>query len=89
MTDTAADQTDTSTLFGSGEFFRLGNYAPVAEELTAFDLPVQGSIPAELNGWYLRNGPNPRKPAGHWFAGDGMIHGVRIEAGRAAWYRNR
>lgn len=89
MTDTAADQTDTSTRFGSGDFFRLGNYAPVAEELTAFDLPVQGAIPAELNGWYLRNGPNPRKPAGHWFTGDGMIHGVRIEAGRAAWYRNR
>ena len=25
----------------------------------------------------------------HWFTGDGMIHGVRIEGGRAAWYRNR
>ena len=69
--------------------FFTGNYAPVADELTAFDLPVEGSIPPELNGWYLRNGPNPRKATGHWFTGDGMIHGVRLEGGRAAWYRNR
>lgn len=69
--------------------FRSGNYAPVVDELTAFDLPVQGGIPAELTGWYLRNGPNPRAAGGHWCTGDGMIHGVRLENGRAAWYRNR
>lgn len=69
--------------------FRLGNYAPVADELTAFDLPVEGAVPAELNGWYLRNGPNPRAAGAHWCTGDGMIHGVRLEKGRAAWYRNR
>jgi carotenoid cleavage dioxygenase-like enzyme len=70
-------------------FFRRGNYAPVADELTAFDLPVEGAIPSQLNGWYLRNGPNPRQSTQHWFTGDGMIHGVRLESGRAAWYRNR
>ncbi|MGB8501178.1 carotenoid oxygenase family protein, partial [Mycobacterium sp.] len=70
-------------------FFRRGNYAPVADELTAFDLLVEGSIPSELNGWYLRNGPNPRQSTQHWFTGDGMIHGVRLENGHAAWYRNR
>jgi carotenoid cleavage dioxygenase len=69
--------------------FRTGNYAPVHDELTAFDLPVQGRIPAELNGWYLRNGPNARTGAAHWCVGDGMVHGVRLENGRAAWYRNR
>jgi carotenoid cleavage dioxygenase-like enzyme len=69
--------------------FRTGNYAPVHDELTAFDLPVQGRIPAELNGWYLRNGPNARTGAPHWCVGDGMVHGVRLENGRAAWYRNR
>jgi carotenoid cleavage dioxygenase-like enzyme len=83
MTDT------TSTLFGTGEFFQRDNYAPVTDELTEFDLPVDGAIPAELDGWYLRNGPNPRQATAHWFTGDGMIHGVRIEGGRAAWYRNR
>jgi carotenoid cleavage dioxygenase len=83
MTDT------TSTLFGTGEFFQRDNYAPVTDELTEFDLSVEGAIPAELEGWYLRNGPNPRQATAHWFTGDGMIHGVRIEGGRAAWYRNR
>jgi carotenoid cleavage dioxygenase-like enzyme len=71
------------------DFFRTGNYAPVPDELTEFDLPVVGAIPPELSGWYLRNGPNPRGETGHWFTGDGMVHGVRIEGGRAAWYRNR
>jgi carotenoid cleavage dioxygenase-like enzyme len=69
--------------------FRTGNYAPVHDELTEFDLPVEGRIPAELNGWYLRNGPNPRTGEGHWCVGDGMVHGIRLETGRAAWYRNR
>ncbi|WP_371793408.1 carotenoid oxygenase family protein [Streptomyces sp. NBC_01471] len=67
-----------------------GNYAPVTEELTAYDLPVTGTLPPELSGWYLRNGPNPADVAsGHWFFGDGMIHGVRLEGGRAVSYRNR
>ncbi|MEU0402420.1 carotenoid oxygenase family protein [Streptomyces sp. NPDC006197] len=67
-----------------------GNYAPVTEELTAHELPVTGRIPEELTGWYLRNGPNPADTAsGHWFFGDGMVHGVRLEGGRAVSYRNR
>lgn len=67
-----------------------GNYVPVLDELTTQELPVTGTIPPELTGWYLRNGPNPRDAAsGHWFAGDGMVHGVRLENGRATSYRNR
>ncbi|MFE2996801.1 carotenoid oxygenase family protein [Nocardia sp. NPDC059246] len=67
-----------------------GNYAPVADELTTHDLPCTGTIPEELTGWYLRNGPNPHAAASkHWFLGDGMVHGVRIEGGRAVSYRNR
>ncbi|MFJ9455946.1 carotenoid oxygenase family protein [Kitasatospora sp. NPDC101447] len=67
-----------------------GNYAPVTEELTAYDVDVTGSVPPELSGWYLRNGPNPADAAsGHWFFGDGMVHGVRLEDGRAVSYRNR
>ena len=71
-------------------YFLAGNYAPVTEELTAHELPVTGAIPPELTGWYLRNGPNPHDAAGgHWFFGDGMIHGVRLARGRAVGYRNR
>lgn len=81
--------TTTSALPAEGDFFQRGNYAPVADELTEYDLPVQGAIPPEIDGWYLRNGPNPREAKAHWFAGDGMVHGVRIEKGAAKWYRNR
>ncbi|SFK65864.1 carotenoid cleavage dioxygenase [Streptosporangium canum] len=70
-----------------------GHFAPVNEEITAYDLPVTGRIPAELNGRYLRNGPNPlgvEDPVVHiWGMGQGMVHGVRLRDGRAEWYRNR
>lgn len=72
-----------------GHIFTVGNYAPVSDELDVYELTVEGAIPTDLDGWYLRNGPNPRAPKGHWFSGDGMIHGVRIEGGQAKWYRNR
>ena len=70
-----------------------GAKAPVESEITAFDLDVTGDIPQELEGRWLRNGPNPFGPVDsnsyHWFLGDGMIHGVRIRDGKAEWYRNR
>jgi carotenoid cleavage dioxygenase len=68
------------------------NFAPVTEELTVENLPVDGQIPSELRGRYLRNGPNPIEPdpaTYHWFTGTGMVHGIRLEDGRARWYRNR
>jgi carotenoid cleavage dioxygenase-like enzyme len=71
-------------------FYLTGSRRPVEVEVTAHDLAVTGSIPADLDGCYLRNGPNPRgTDPGHWFFGDGMVHGVRIEGGAARWYRNR
>lgn len=71
-----------------------GNFAPVEEEVTALDLAVEGEIPIELEGRYLRNGPNPWLDqvdalTYHWFLGEGMVHGVRLRGGRAEWYRNR
>ena len=91
MTDTQTNEADVHEAETPGPvpFYQRGNFAPVPDELTDFDLTVEGSIPPELDGWYLRNGPNPRQPTGHWFSGDGMIHGIRVEDGRAAWYRNR
>ncbi|MFI6319888.1 carotenoid oxygenase family protein [Nonomuraea sp. NPDC050556] len=68
-----------------------GNLAPVPDEIDGHDLPVTGVLPPELTGRYFRNGPNPRpgEDPGHWFAGHGMLHGVRLRDGRAEWYRNR
>jgi carotenoid cleavage dioxygenase len=67
-----------------------GNGAPVRDELTLTELRVTGTLPAELDGRYLRNGANPITGMSmHPFFGDGMIHGVRLRDGRAEWYRNR
>jgi carotenoid cleavage dioxygenase-like enzyme len=73
--------------------FMEGGFAPVHEEVTARDLAVTGTVPAELNGRLVRIGPNPITPPDpathHWFFGTGMVHGVRLREGRAEWYRNR
>ncbi len=71
--------------------FLRGNFAPVREEVSADDLAVVGELPPELDGMFVRNGPNPQFPPiknYHVFEGDGMLHGVRIRGGRAS-YRNR
>jgi carotenoid cleavage dioxygenase len=71
-------------------WFLRGNYAPVFNEITDTNLRVTGSIPKSLSGLYVRNGSNPKDgQAGHWFFGDGMVHGIRLEGGQAKWYRNR
>jgi len=73
--------------------FLDGNFAPVSEEVTTGELPVSGRLPEELTGRLVRIGPNPKAapdPATyHWFTGDGMVHGLRLEGGKAGWYRNR
>jgi len=77
--------------FGSQDPYLGGNYAPIDTEIVAHDLPVIGQIPRDLAGVYVRNGSNPRfAPKGryHWFDGDGMLHAVHFEDGRAS-YRNR
>lgn len=70
-----------------------GIFAPVQDELD--DVPcsvIQGAIPDDLAGVYVRNGPNPRfPPIGSYtypLDGDGMIHAIRFVGGRAS-YRNR
>ena len=72
-----------------------GNYAPVlVERSDDHELPVTGVIPPDLCGRLLRNGPNPTavptdESDYHWFAGDGMLHGITLADGRAEGYRNR
>ena len=68
-------------------------WQPCDTEWTAStpDLKVIGDIPKDLNGVYLRNGHNQIHASlgkYHPFDGDGMIHGVYFENGKAT-YRNR
>ncbi|MFF1659451.1 carotenoid oxygenase family protein [Streptomyces sp. NPDC058255] len=69
-----------------------GRFAPVTDEVDVLALEVDGRLPDDLDGLYLRNGPNPRfSPIGSYLFpidGDGMMHGVWISEGEAR-YRNR
>lgn len=67
-----------------------GGYAPVYDELNLNDLPVDGVIPQELDGVYLRNGANPYfAPYTYTYPidGDGMIHQISLTNGKAS-YKN-
>lgn len=69
-----------------------GNFGPIHSEEDFSDLSVHGEIPKRLSGTFYRNGPNPRfqprDPAHHWFAGDGMVHAFFFADGKVS-YRNR
>ena len=68
-----------------------GPYAPVNEELFQTLRVREGKLPADLEGCYVRNGPNPlwQPPSEtsnyHWFLGPGMVHAVRIQDGQACY----
>lgn len=73
--------------------YRTGAWRPNLVEYDASDLDVvEGAIPEDLDGVYLRNTENPLKPAiagrYHPFDGDGMVHAIDFAGGKAS-YRNR
>ena len=71
--------------------FLQGLMAPVSDERDDRDLEVIGEIPSALRGMFVRTGPNQQfAPMGayHPFDGDGMLHAVYLEDGKAR-YRNR
>ena len=71
--------------------YRTGPWRPQTQEWRADDLVVEGELPADLDGVYLRNTENPVHPGigrYHPFEGDGMVHLVGFRDGKA-FYRNR
>jgi carotenoid cleavage dioxygenase len=72
--------------------YRTGAWRPNFVEYDADALDViEGAIPPELDGVYLRNTENPVMGSigrYHPFDGDGMVHAIRFANGRAS-YRNR
>jgi carotenoid cleavage dioxygenase-like enzyme len=71
--------------------YRSGAWRPQDVEYDADDLRVEGELPDDLYGVYLRNTENPLHPAivrYHPFDGDGMIHKVSFRDGKVS-YRNR
>ena len=69
-----------------------GAWTPLWEEVNATDLKVlEGEIPKDIDGVYLRNTENPlleAKGKYHPFDGDGMLHMAAFKDGQVT-YRNR
>lgn len=64
--------------------FLQGNFAPADEEITADNLTVIGKLPPELDGMYVRNGPNPQFPRiNDALIGQRSRFGYRGRTGRA------
>ena len=71
----------------------IGNFASCKKEDSYEVLDIlEGQVPTDINGVYLRNGPNfkymPETDHVHWFDGDSMIHSFRIKDGKI-FYCNR
>jgi carotenoid cleavage dioxygenase-like enzyme len=66
--------------------YRTGPWRPQTTEWDADDLTVvEGQLPTDLDGVYLRNTENPLHPAlkaYHPFDGDGMVHVVGFRDGK-------
>jgi carotenoid cleavage dioxygenase len=64
-------------------------FVPVHDELAGVELRIEGELPAELDGIFLRNGANalfpPRRR--HMFDGEAMVHMIELRGG-AARYSN-
>ncbi len=87
---TGVDQVKV-TLEPNDHPYRNGAWTPVFEELDLDDLEIIGAIPADIDGLYVRNTENPVHDSlgrYHPFDGDGMIHTIRLQNGKAS-YRNR
>ena len=89
--DLASAPTAPPTAPGAVQFPDLliyrGYSAPVRIEADVYDLEVQGTIPAGLNGAYFRASADPCYPPllgkDIFINGDGMLHQVRFDNGHA------
>ncbi|MEM6817179.1 MAG: carotenoid oxygenase family protein [Pseudomonadota bacterium] len=80
-----------STLSANDHPYRNGAWTPNFDEYDADDLEIIGTIPDDIDGIYVRNTENPVHDAigkYHPFDGDGMLHMMQIQDGRAR-YKNR
>lgn len=72
---------------GEGEPYDHAGFNPVRTELRGAPLIIEGELPAELDGVFLRNGTNalfpPRRR--HMFDGEAMLHVIELRGGEARY----
>lgn len=70
--------------------YRTGPWRPQRNEWSVEDVEVvEGAVPDDLEGVYLRNTENPlHPPISHYhpFDGDGMIHSIAFANGKASYH---
>ncbi|MEZ5167360.1 MAG: carotenoid oxygenase family protein [Acidimicrobiales bacterium] len=68
---------------GPDHAWRLAN---LDHEYTYWLDDIEGTVPVDLEGTFVRNGPGRQRigdtPYGHWFDGDGMLSVFSIADGR-------
>jgi len=77
----------------SNNFFKNGNFKATHTEnsytIKSTDI-IKGKIPDDINGVYIRNGPNPlytpENNRAHFFDGDSMLHAFRISNGHLFYF---
>ena len=92
----ARQQADRGTTNMAAMNLNSGALAPIVNEVDCGDLPVTGTIPRDLNGVLVRNGPNPLRGRFEgddmpldWWPEAAMFHGISFQDGRVTGYRNR
>ena len=55
-----------------------------------YESMVEGLTPPNLDGIFVRNGPNPitehvRGKSYHWFDGNGQLHNLQLRDGKALY----
>jgi hypothetical protein len=68
----------------AANIFLQSSFGPDREEVTADNLTVIGKLPPEMDGMFVRNGPNPQFPpikkaviASCWREGPSEAHGAK------------
>ena len=72
----------------ASDYSKIG-YCPIHNELSQAEVTIEGELPSDLNGIYLRNGTNSpfdrNESRRHMFNGAGMIHQVHINSGKVTY----
>jgi len=75
--------------FNRTSVYNRAGFKPVRDELTHAPVRVTGTLPADLDGVYIRNGTNPQfdrtRVRYHMFSGAGMLHQIQIANGTATY----
>jgi len=89
LLDRFFDRQQDAASYNAGLRFLTGAWEPVLEENSGLEAKiVEGALPSDLRGVFLRIGPNPPVPPTkrhHVFDGEGMIHSVRFHQGRVLY----